>query len=799
MKRFFFLIPVFFILFNNQVFSEDLMIFGNKTFNIQNTKMQGDFTRFFLENPDLSEGTSIDQSLRLKVMGDIAEGVSINAMFDDSKVENDNTEITLFLKGRNITGSMGDIMTSFEKSDLIFFNKKTRGIEIRGVQKDFYVMYARTEGKMFSEVFQGKGTQQEYRTHFYPLVRGSEVVIIDGVLLTRGTDYEMDYEDGSIYLETDILPVESSSSVFVNYQYIEDEKAFKRNTAGLSFGRKFNEFWDVSLNYFMDKDSEDKMVEDPEDTLKPSSHSVYSYITEFRKDSVSMYYEKAFCEIDNNLYSDEKVTDRPVLTKAHIFDVRYSEDPLRYRFSETEREAGFEVIGKQETQTDLFNRKGILTYKKQDLSLEYQKKDITTTVFNDPFLKITGASPVTFDIDEDMYLYSGKGRFVDVSAALTEKNEVSREGRRYKGENRNVILDVFRDRPVNYTFSYMVDSLEEKDTAVSTKDLEKLSAGLDINTESARIGYLYSDISDKGNEIISQEFDVESRSRAMNAYISLKTREEEKSENRVGDANISYNMSDALKMNMRYNSSTLSELKDSREVIIENVLSNIKVDHFTELSNASYMFNDRVRYDRNADKKENRNLMHNFDFSYNPFSQYSYRYRLSRIDTENFNEDIKFKETRSELDIVRNLNMYNNLTFGVLYTEKKDSDTVSNNWSSMSEKIAYDYNGPRFEMKLSVSSEKRKVDIGSDFDVLKFGDKLKYDIDRNANIKYAFSIREEKKDTDRKYREDELSFNRKTSGNTYIKFFYKRKDVDSDDKGKGYSYSIAGFNFDTNF
>ncbi|MFA7578199.1 MAG: hypothetical protein WC002_09065, partial [Candidatus Muiribacteriota bacterium] len=450
----------FLIIVNLFIQADELFIFGNKTFDVKNVNQSGDFTRFFLENPDLKRGNIIEQSLRLKMMGEIARGISINAVFDDTKVQNDNHEITLFLTNGNVKGAFGDILTSFSHSDIIFFNKKTRGMELTDKNEKFYFLYALSEGKIYSEVFTGKGMLQEYRMFFYPLVRGSETVILDGKKLTKGTDYDIDYEDGSIFIETHLLPVESTSTLFINYEYMEDEKAFKRHVRGLSF-RDYNSKYkiDYGLSFFVEEDSKKKLIEDDDNSLKPSSNSIWSFYTGLEKNNFSFDFEKAFGEKDNNLYSDVLAVDKPLKSENQHFNLRWKNNNLNLVSKFIKREPGFEIIGKKESDIKIDEKTSVLNFKDRLKSFSFEKSDIESIIYVDPFFGLTGNSPTVFNSSKDEFTYSF-GNKVKVTGYERNNENLSSDNVLYNGKNSNLKLVVKQSSIFEYFFSKFTDVLE---------------------------------------------------------------------------------------------------------------------------------------------------------------------------------------------------------------------------------------------------------------------------------------------------------------------------------------------------
>ncbi|PLX18038.1 MAG: hypothetical protein C0601_05760 [Candidatus Muiribacterium halophilum] len=780
---------------SNLIFADDLMIFGNKTFDVKNIKLDGDITRFVLENPDLSEGTSIDQALKLKVMGDLAPGIKINAVFDDTKVQNDNREITLFMTGKRFDGSIGDIMTSFKFSDLIYFNKKTQGIEIKDKKQNFYFLVAKSDGKIFSEIFTGKGAQQEYRLKFYPLVRGSETVLIDGKKLVKGTDYDIDYEDGSIFLENEVLPVESSSNIFVNYQYLEDEQAFKRYTYGLAYRRTYKRL-DMGLNFFTDRDSKNSLIDDP--SVKPNSHDNYSIFTKYNKERLNVDFESAFCTIDNNTLSDDNLVDRPIDTQANYLTIKYDSLVYDFTFKSQERDPGYSIIGKQEASVPMDQKTGIVSYTKDNIKLSYENTDLEQLVFNDPFLGITNAAPETFTKKIQNISY-GFGNKIKVTGTSNQNDERAADGTNYESDVSSIKALYTKSDSLSFNLGVSKDEMENKTTLIKSKDLMKKDAGFNLQGSRGKLAYLFSDIEDKGDNIKNHNIDSQYFSGKLRSFISMKIRKEELKDQKVGDVSLNYQMTDDLSLMFRYNSSALLQLSGSNEVNVETILYNYKFDYSNDLYNVTSFHNLREKENKKTGQIENENILTTIDLSYNPYTFYTFRLKSTRVDNKNHRDIYFLSDDKNSLDITRTLDDRTNVVYTYRIDEKDDSRNTKNRYSETGNKISLKRTGARFEYSLSIESGERDYKSEQDYNNMIIGDFFKYNLNNYSNIKYTFSLREDKLENTLRYLEDELSFNRNINSKTFIKLYLKRRDVPEDDNGKAYSIDTLGISFDTNF
>jgi hypothetical protein len=74
----------------------------------------------------------------------------------------------------------------------------------------------KTNSHQYVIVVEASNGQRVFQLAAYDIIEGSEVVTVDGVKLSRGTDYDIDYTDGTVTLKTSILP---DSKVNIDYQH----------------------------------------------------------------------------------------------------------------------------------------------------------------------------------------------------------------------------------------------------------------------------------------------------------------------------------------------------------------------------------------------------------------------------------------------------------------------------------------------------------------------------------------------------------------------------------------------------
>ncbi|MCC6446095.1 MAG: hypothetical protein IT210_21915 [Armatimonadetes bacterium] len=109
---------------------------------------------------------------------------------------------------------------------------------------------AGTTEAFVSDVFFGRGVRGPYLLSWNQVATGSETVLVDGLRLSRDTDYALEYATGAV---TFAQPVKSSSICRVRYSY--DAASAKQNQASLSIPVTFDLLssqasqYKLSLNY----------------------------------------------------------------------------------------------------------------------------------------------------------------------------------------------------------------------------------------------------------------------------------------------------------------------------------------------------------------------------------------------------------------------------------------------------------------------------------------------------------------------------------------------------------------------
>ena len=221
-------------------FSDSIPTFGGRTptnwmssnsnLNINGSKT---FSLSFSETGD----AELLQSLYVDLNGQLAKDVYINAQLSDSQSklspEGDSKELSsldqVFIRvyGKKWELGMGDLELSYENSRYLNYNTKLEGIAAKySSEHEFSAAFsAGSAKKAFMNLDIVDGKQGPYylsandNQRSFIVVAGTEEIYLDGIRLERGTDYYIDYSEGSVMFRR---IVSSLNSVNVWFQYSDE-------------------------------------------------------------------------------------------------------------------------------------------------------------------------------------------------------------------------------------------------------------------------------------------------------------------------------------------------------------------------------------------------------------------------------------------------------------------------------------------------------------------------------------------------------------------------------------------------
>ena len=337
-------------------------ISGTKTFELKKAKVSGDVSHFSTEHYDCYPGSKLTQSLHLEIDGNIDAYSTVHAVLDDSEDEDRKFTVNIDSNGWKIV--LGDFPVSLEGTKFALYSKEVRGVMAQGYINRHWrstFLYAQSKGLSRRERFRGAGAQQEYRMLSAPIVQESEKVYIDGVQLVRGTDYQVDYEDGVIKFLPAVLPIEVTHWVVVEYESDDEENAYTRNMFGTrqeyiyQEGRSIGFTWIKELDHSSPKSSAD--VDNASSTINPMSHDIYEADVNWRLGrGFSVNGEYAMSVYDPNRKSNETESDKSITGHAASFTLNGKNEKVDASASYDQVDSKFKIIGREDGVIELGER-----------------------------------------------------------------------------------------------------------------------------------------------------------------------------------------------------------------------------------------------------------------------------------------------------------------------------------------------------------------------------------------------------------------------------------------------------------
>ncbi len=237
-----------------------LEIYGNKEVLFTDYHITGDFNQFVQKNPEVITDSKFDQRTRIQIRGEVGEDVQVHAVFDDSNFKEEDEKILLNLQSDQFELALGRISLGLEGTRFVLNNRKALGIflkrKFRRLESSFLI--SRSEGQEEREEFRGQGLNREYILKKSPIVPGSERVILDEHELRADKDYKMDYEGGSIQLDHQLLPVENTSLLIIEYESSREGTAFKNRIFATRHYYEWEPGTNFGLSYAVEKDQVSK-------------------------------------------------------------------------------------------------------------------------------------------------------------------------------------------------------------------------------------------------------------------------------------------------------------------------------------------------------------------------------------------------------------------------------------------------------------------------------------------------------------------------------------------------------------
>ena len=352
-----------------------LDISGTKTFEMKKANVKGDIGHFSTENYESIPGFRLDQSLHLEIDGNITHSARVNAVLDDK--EDEDRRFTINVDGPLWNLTMGDFPVAIPDTEFTLFKKEVRGIMAQGGFSPAWqgtFLFSQSKGQARREQFRGAGQQQEFRLKGQPVVQNSEHISIDGRVLSRGTDYLIDYEDGIVKLLPHILPVEITSWIVAEYEVTDSKLAFKRNLLGLRLVNQRDEGRRIGFTWLREADDTiPKGDTEASGTVRPMEHQILGLDANWTFGKwIKLAGETALSMLDPNIKSEASPQDQLIKdhasrlsleAKGERLDGEISMKRIGKDFKLVGRESGVTELGERGLVNDILKDSGRLTYK----------------------------------------------------------------------------------------------------------------------------------------------------------------------------------------------------------------------------------------------------------------------------------------------------------------------------------------------------------------------------------------------------------------------------------------------------
>ncbi|OQX71852.1 MAG: hypothetical protein B6D62_01195 [Candidatus Cloacimonas sp. 4484_275] len=203
-----------------------------------------------------NEDFNIDQSLFLRINGELSKNLQIEAQLSDSQSpitpEGDSRELSsldqvyLKLYGKQYEIAFGDLEMEFKNTEFFNYKPKFEGLKIGWFGKNkLKAAIAISKGKKTTKEFYGTEAKQgpyylSVNAEGVQVVPGTEEIFLNGNKMQRGSDYTIDYAEGSITF-SDKHFISANSHIFALFQYSDEN--FRQNiylsAAKINLGDKF--------------------------------------------------------------------------------------------------------------------------------------------------------------------------------------------------------------------------------------------------------------------------------------------------------------------------------------------------------------------------------------------------------------------------------------------------------------------------------------------------------------------------------------------------------------------------------
>ena len=303
--------------------TSNLNVRGVKTITYRSKKVNG-------YKEGTYEGTQRDELLLININGQ-AGPVEVEATIQDSTVDVDginNNSVRLSTDTWELY--FGEYIAQLNKTELTAFSKRLDGV--KGVYRSgpwqIEALTSETKGDSNYEQIRGNNSQGPYYLAHSPIVIYTEKVKLNGLVLQREVDYDLDYDLGKITLKRHFLL--STELLEIDYEYADT--VFKKTLTAfdIDYAPSANaNSYGISFLNQKDQVSSEEISELSDD---PISHTVLGLRMKRQNDTWTTYQELAMSD-KHEIWTDRHDTDFAI------------KENIAYRTDKTRVELGVKKIG----------------------------------------------------------------------------------------------------------------------------------------------------------------------------------------------------------------------------------------------------------------------------------------------------------------------------------------------------------------------------------------------------------------------------------------------------------------------
>jgi len=219
-------------------------------------------------------GTDIQQELRLSMQGEAADGIFVDAYLADlgrpagtevTSTLRETDEAYIGIESKRAKLELGDLNYEINRNMLFGFRRQTRGAggKLKGDNAEIKAIYGTDKTERQNAVFYGQPSQQKgylifSDSAFGLIVPRTEKVYLNGILLTSGKDYEINYAGGVLDFLGKIIPG-PEDEIRVEYDSYSSLNSSELRAAEAEYRSKF--IWlDIAAFNLRDSVKSDKML-----------------------------------------------------------------------------------------------------------------------------------------------------------------------------------------------------------------------------------------------------------------------------------------------------------------------------------------------------------------------------------------------------------------------------------------------------------------------------------------------------------------------------------------------------------